>query len=154
LIVAIGEICSREVVFTGRDTTAKRAAQLMREHHVGSIVVVDEPDGRRVPAGIVTDRDIVVAVLALGLNADAIQVGDVMNRELLAVRENAGVAETIELMRVKGVRRVPVTDASGALVGIVAADDVLSLLAEEISALATMVSREHRREVEVRKKML
>ena len=152
--MAIGEICSREVVFTGRDTTAKRAAQLMREYHVGSIVVVDEPNGKRVPAGIVTDRDIVVAVLALGLNADAIQVGDVMNRELLAVRENAGVAETIELMRVKGVRRVPVTDAGGALVGIVAADDVLSLLAEEISALATMVSREHRREVEVRKKML
>src|SRR3989338_225714 len=111
----------------------------MREYHVGSIVVVDEANGKRVPAGIVTDRDIVVAVLALGLNPDAIQVGDVMNLELLAVRENAGVAETIELMRAKGVRRVPVTDASGALVGIVAADDVLSLLAEEMSALATMV---------------
>jgi CBS domain-containing protein len=154
LIVAIGEICSREVVFTGRDTTATRAAQLMREHHVGSIVVVDEPNGKRVPVGLVTDRDIVVAVLALGLNADAIQAGDVMNREFLAVRENAGVAETIELMRAKGVRRVPVTDAGGALVGIVAADDVLSLLAEEMSALATMVSREQKREVEVRKKML
>jgi CBS domain-containing protein len=141
LIVAIGEICSREVIFTGRDTTAKRAAQLMREHHVGSIVVVDETNGRRVPAGIVTDRDIVVAVLALGLNADAIQVGDVMNRELLAVNENAGVAETIEFMRVKGVRRVPVTDAGGALGGIVAADDELSLLAEEMSALSTMVSQ-------------
>ncbi|HEV8647082.1 MAG TPA: CBS domain-containing protein [Burkholderiales bacterium] len=152
--MAIGEICSREVVFTGRDTTAKRAAQLMRETHVGSIVVVDEPNGRRVPTGIVTDRDIVVAVLALGLNPDAIQVGDVMNRKLLAVREDAGIAETIELMRVKGVRRVPVTNAGGALVGIVAADDVLSLLAEEMSALATMVSREHKREVEVRKKML
>ena len=77
-----------------------------------------------------------------------------MNRELLVVRENTGVAETIELMRAKGVRRVPVTDAGGTLVGIVAADDVLSLLAEEMSALATMVSREHKREVEVRKKML
>jgi CBS domain-containing protein len=152
--VAIGEICSREVVVTGRDTTATKAAKLMREHHVGSIVVVDERNGKRFPAGIVTDRDIVVAVLALGLNPDAIQVGDVMNRELLVVRENAGVAETIELMRAKGVRRLPVTDAAGSLVGIVAADDVLSLLAEEMSALATMVSREHKREVEVRKKML
>jgi CBS domain-containing protein len=152
--VAIGEICSREVVFTGRDTTVKRAAQLMREHHVGSIVVVDEQGGKRVPAGIVTDRDIVVAVLALGLNPDAIQVGDVMNRELLAVRENAGVAEVAELMRAKGVRRVPVTDGGGALVGIIAADDMLCLLAEEMSALGTMVSREHKREVEVRRKML
>jgi len=154
LIVAIGEICSREVVVSGRDTTATQAAKLMREHHVGSIVIADERNGKRVPAGIVTDRDIVVAVLALGLNPDAIQVGDLMNRELLVVRENAGVAETIELMRAKGVRRVPVTDAGGALVGIVAADDVLCLLAEEMSALATMVSREHKREVEVRKKML
>ena len=152
--MTIGEICSREVVFTGRNTTAKRAAQLMRKHHVGSIIVVDEQTGKRVPAGIVTDRDIVVAVLALGLDADAIQVGDIMSRELLAVRENMGVSEAIELMRAKGVRRVPVTDAGGALVGIVAADDVLSLLAEEMSALATMVSREHKREVEVRKKML
>ena len=150
--MAIGEICSREVVVGGRDTTATQAAKLMREHHVGSIVIADERNGKRVPAGIVTDRDIVVAVLALGLNPDA--VGDLMNRELLVVRESAGVAETIELMRAKGVRRVPVTDAGGALVGIVAADDMLSLLAEEMSALATMVLREHKREVEVRKKML
>jgi len=152
LIVAIGEICSREVVVGGRDTTVTQAAKLMRKHHMGSIVIADERNGKRVPAGIVTDRDIVMAVLALGLNPDA--VGDLMNRELLVVRESAGVAETIELMRVKGVRRVPVTDAGGALIGIVAADDMLSLLAEEMSALATMVSREHKREVEVRKKML
>ena len=150
--MAIGEICSREVVVGGRDTTVTQAAKLMRKHHMGSIVIADERNGKRVPAGIVTDRDIVMAVLALGLNPDA--VGDLMNRELLVVRESAGVAETIELMRAKGVRRVPVTDASGALVGIVAADDMLSLLAEEMSALAAMVSREHKREVEVRKKML
>ncbi len=152
--MAIGEICSREVVYVNRDSTARRAAQLMREYYAGSIVVVDEPNGRRVPVGIVTDRDIVVAVLAPGLDADAIQVGDVMNRELLAVRENAGIAETIEFMRVNRVRRLPVTNARGALVGIVAADDALSLLAEEMTALASMVSQEHKREVEVRKKLL
>jgi CBS domain-containing protein len=151
--MAIGEICSRDVVFTRRDATAKAAAQLMREYHVGSIVVVDETNGKRMPAGIVTDRDIVVAVVALGLKAEAILVGDVMNRELLAVRQDAGIAETIELMRMKGVRRLPVIDDAGGLVGIVAADDVLSLLADEMSALATMVSREHKHEVETRKRM-
>jgi CBS domain-containing protein len=131
----------------------KAAAQLMREYHVGSIVVVDEPNGKRMPAGIVTDRDIAVAVVALGLKPEAIQVGDVMNQELVAVREDAGVAETVELMRMKGLRRLPVTDSAGALVGIVAADDVLSLLSEEMAALASMVTREHRREAETRKKI-
>ena len=149
--MAIGEICSREVVFARRDTTVKVAARLMRESHIGSLVVVDEPDGKRIPAGILTDRDIVVAVVALGLNSDVIQVGDVMSQELLAVREDAGVAETAELMRLKGVRRLPVTDDTGALVGIIAADDLLMLLAEEMSALAMMVSREHKREKEMRR---
>ena len=149
--MAIGEICSREVVFARRDTTVKVAARLMRESHIGSLVVVDEPDGKRIPAGILTDRDIVVAVVALGLNSDVIQVGDVMSQELLAVREDAGVAETAELMRLKGVRRLPVTDDAGALVGIIAADDLLMLLAEEMSALAMMVSREHKREKEMRR---
>jgi CBS domain-containing protein len=132
----------------------KAVAQLMREYHVGSIVVADEPNGKRMPAGIVTDRDIAVAVVALGLKPEVIQVGDIMNQELVAVREDAGVAETVELMRMKGLRRLPVTDSAGALVGIVAADDVLSLLAEEMAALASMVTREHKREVETRKKFV
>jgi len=149
--MAIGEICSREVLFARRDTTVKAAAALMRESHMGSIIVVDEPNGKRIPAGILTDRDIVVAVVALGLDPNAIQVGDVMSQELLAVREDAGIAETVELMRMKGVRRLPVTDDAGALVGIVAADDILTLLAEEMSALATMISREHKREKEMRR---
>jgi CBS domain-containing protein len=149
--MAIGEICSREVLFARRDTTVKAAASLMRESHMGSIIVVDEPNGKRIPAGILTDRDIVVAVVALGLDPNAIQVGDVMSQELLAVREDAGIAETVELMRMKGVRRLPVTDDAGALVGIVAADDILTLLAEEMSALAKMISREHKREKEMRR---
>jgi CBS domain-containing protein len=132
----------------------KAVAQLMREYHVGSIVVADGPNGKRMPAGIVTDRDIAVAVIALGLKPEVIQVGDVMNQELVAVREDAGVAETVELMRMKGLRRLPVTDSAGALVGIVAADDVLSLLAEEMAALASMVTREHKRELETRKKFV
>lgn len=79
--MAIGEICSREVLFARRDTTVKAAAALMRESHIGSIIVVDEPNGKRIPAGILTDRDIVVAVVALGLDPNAIQVGDVMSQE-------------------------------------------------------------------------
>jgi len=149
--MAIGEICNREVVFARRDNTVKEAAQLMREYHVGDLVVVDQSDGRQVPCGIVTDRDIVVGVVAKGLEPDALRVGDVMGAELVLARETDGVSETIELMRSKGVRRVPIVDARGGLVGIVTADDILDLLAEEMTALAKMISREQRREVELRK---
>lgn len=142
----IGEICSREVVFARRDESIAAAARLMREHHVGCLVVTEEQDDTRVPVGMLTDRDITVAVVAPGLDADTILVGDVMSSELLSVKESAGIAETIELMRVRGIRRLPVTDADGALVGVIAADDILALLAEEISGLAGMISREEKRE--------
>jgi len=149
----IGEICSREVVCAKRDVTVKTAARLMREYHVGSIVVVDEPEDKRIPAGIVTDRDIAVAVVALGLDPKVIQIGDIMGSALVSVKEDWGVAEVVELMQLKAVRRLVVTDADGYLVGIVAADDVLCLLAEEMSALAAMVGGERKREAALRKVM-
>ena len=147
----IGEICSREVVCAKRDATVKTAARLMREQHVGSIVVVEEPEDKRIPTGIVTDRDIVVAVVALGLDPEVIQIGDIMGANLVSVKEDWGIAEVVELFQLKGVRRLVVTDSGGYLVGIVAADDVLSLLAEEMSALASMVGGERKREAAMRK---
>jgi len=149
--VAIGEICSRTVVFAQTDETVAAAAKLMRENHVGCLVVSEDQNGKRVPVGMVTDRDITVAVVAPGLDADVIQVGDIMSGELLSVREDAGIAETVELMRIRGIRRLPVTDANGALVGLVAADDILGLLAEEIAGLAGMITREEKRERVTRK---
>lgn len=151
LIVAIGEICSREVVFAGRDDSVASAAKLMRENHVGCLVVAEEESGKRLPVGMLTDRDITVAVVAPGLDAEAILVGDVMSPDVLSVREDAGIAETVELMRVRGIRRLPVTDSGGALVGVVAADDILALLAEEIAGLAGMITREEKRERTARK---
>ena len=149
--MAIGEICSREVLFAQRDESVAAAARQMRENHVGCVVVADEDGERRVPVGMLTDRDITVAVVAPGLDAEAILVGDAMSAELLSVQEDAGIAETVELMRLRGIRRLPVTDANGALVGLIAADDILSLLAEEISGLADMISREEKRERTARK---
>jgi predicted transcriptional regulator len=147
----IGEICTREVVCAKRDTTVKTAARLMREQHVGSIVVVEEPEEKRIPTGIVTDRDITVAVVALGLDPEVIQIGDIMGANLVSVKEDWGIAEVVELFQLKGMRRLVVTDSDGYLVGIVAADDVLSLLAEEMSALASMVGGERKREAAMRK---
>jgi len=149
--VAIGEICNREVVFTRPNESVRSAALLMREHHVGSLVVVDEAGGRRIPAGILTDRDIAVGVVALGLDPAATLVGAVMSPEVIVEREDRGVAETVALMRQKGLRRLPVVDRAGSLVGLVSADDLLELLAEELTGLASMVAREQRRETEQRR---
>lgn len=148
--MAIGEICNREVVIVQRDTTVQEAAKLMRSHHVGALVVVKEVSGKRHPVGLVTDRDLVVEVLATQLDASVITVGDIMLPKPATVLDTTGVFETIQLMRDKAVRRVPVVDEHGALIGIVALDDLLSLLAEELSELSTLVSREQKKEMDSR----
>lgn len=142
----ISEICNREVVIVQRHNTILEAAQLMRQHHVGDVVVVEERGGVRVPVGIVTDRDLVVEIMAPAIDQTVTTVGDIMVTELATVRENAGVSETIEYMRAKGVRRVPVVNDSGGLVGILTLDDLLELLAEELLALAKLVKHEQKKE--------
>lgn len=140
--MAIGELCNREVVIAPREATILEASRLMREYHVGDLIVVDEVSGRRVPAGIVTDRDVVLEVVSMGLDTSVLTVGDIMAPELATVRESDGVFEAIRYMRTKGVRRLPVVDAQGALIGIVTLDDLLELLAEEMGELAKLVAKE------------
>ena len=146
----IGEFCNREVVFATRETSIPEAAQLMRQYHVGDLVVVDEVNGKRVPAGIVTDRDIVIQIIAPSLDIDDFSVGDIMSPQLVSVQEKDGIFETIRLMRTKGIRRIPVVDAQDGLIGIVAADDILDLLAEELTVLAKVAPRELEREAKTK----
>jgi len=148
--MAVGEISNREVVVTGKSASVVEAAQLMRTYHVGDLVVIEERDGRNYPVGIVTDRDIVVEVVAAGVNPEAVRVGDIMGPEVAMVRESEGLFEALRYMRDKGVRRIPVVGSAGELVGILTMDDVLSLLAEEMTELAKLVSHERQREVVVR----
>ena len=132
----VGEICTVQTVSCKRDETVQGAALLMRKYHVGDVVVIDEPDGAKTPVGIVTDRDIVVGVIALGLDPASLLVGDIMSDDLLTASEDDDVYETIERMRLRGIRRVPVIDAGGSLAGIVSADDLLEFLAEEMGDLS------------------
>jgi CBS domain-containing protein len=149
--MAIGEICSREVVFIARNESVAEAARLMRQHHIGSVVVADRAEGRLVAVGMITDRDVTVGVVALGLDPEKTPVEAAMRAELASVRETEGVGRAVQLMRSQGVRRLPVVDNSGALVGLVAADDLLELFGEERSALVAAVSRSARREREERR---
>lgn len=144
--MAIGEFCNREVIISNRDDTVLEAAKLMREFHVGDVVVVEQRGKERVPVGILTDRDIVVEIVSQEVDAASILVGDAMSSELLTVNENEQLTDLVQKMYGKAVRRVPVVNANGALVGIVTTDDVIDLIAEQLNSLVGLVQREQHRE--------
>jgi len=144
--MSIGEVCNREVVVTDVGATIQAAVKLMREHHVGDIVVVERRGDRRVPVGMVTDRDIVVEVLAEDVDPKALTVRDVMSTPVVTVRSDEELAVAIGLMRSHGVRRIPVVNAEGGLEGIVSVDDILELVAEQINGLVSLIRIEQQRE--------
>ena len=148
--MGIGGICSREVVFVAPGESVAQAARVMREHHVGSLVVVEGGPGGRRPIGMFTDRDVAVGVVALGLDPEAIPVEVAMRGRVATLREDEGIGRAVALMRSEGVRRLAVVDASGRLVGVLAADDLIDLLAGEMSGLSAMLGREVGREREER----
>lgn len=148
----IKDICSRVVVVAETSTDLREAARLMRDHHVGALVVVDGSDAGRRPIGIVTDRDIVVSVVAATeVQAEKLTVGDVMSADLVVAGEDVGVFEAVDLMQDRGARRLPVVDAEGHLVGIITLDDVLRMVAGELTALAIAAQRSFSREVHERR---
>ncbi|HSD96103.1 MAG TPA: CBS domain-containing protein [Sulfuricaulis sp.] len=149
--MTIGKVCNREVVFIHAQASIPEAARLMREYHVGDLVVTREKTGKRVPVGIVTDRDIVLEVIAEGVGMDDVNVGDIMSDNLVTARESDGFLETIKVMRAKGIRRLPVVNDDNELVGILSVDDLIDLLSEQIVDLARLIAREQGREKAGRK---
>ena len=144
--MTIGAICNKEVITMKRDSTVLHAASLMRQYHVGDVVIIEDHKGKIVPIGIVTDRDIVVELVATELDCKVMTTGDIMAKNLTVINESNGISETIQLMASKGIRRIPVVDNDGALVGIVTFDDLLALLAKEFNALVKLLPREQKNE--------
>jgi CBS domain-containing protein len=149
--MTIGKFCNRNVVCATRDTTVVEAATLMRRHHIGDLIVVDQTDDQRTPIGVVTDRDIVVEVVAPGLDPKGIKLGDLLLGRLVTVEENRSRADAVRVMATSGVRRMPVVDAAGRLVGIVTLDDLLPHFAAQLMELSELVSRSRQHEVATRK---
>jgi CBS domain-containing protein len=147
----VGEVCSRVVVFGERSMPLDQAARLMRDQHVGSLVVIDESAAGRVPVGMITDRDIVVAVVAKDLDPRTLTVGDIMAADVVVARESDSEFEVLRLMRRRGIRRVAVVAADGTLAGLVTLDDLLGLLAEELGNLARAVEAEQATEGRTRR---
>jgi CBS domain-containing protein len=146
-MITAGQFCNREVVIATRSESVLGAARRMREHHVGSIVVVEKTDGRTRPVGILTDRDIVIGPVASGIrDLDGLPVGEVMSATLVTASEDESLVDALKRMRSFGLRRLPVVDRDGGLQGIIAFDDLVELFSEEMTDLSDLVSRERRRE--------
>lgn len=142
------EVCVLDVVCCVRSTGIVEAARLMRKHHTGDLSVVDDPDEERVPAGILTDRDIVVEVLGNGLDPAKTTVADVISGKLVFAHEGEDTAVAVERMHQHGVRRVPVVNRQGSLIGVFTLDDALRLHAARATELVEIAAKgrthEHR----------
>jgi CBS domain-containing protein len=145
-----GDICNRIVTVADRTMPLVQAAQLMRDGHVGCLVVVDDTGAGKLVVGMLTDRDIVVAVVAMELDPDALMVEDVMSHDVVTVLETDSIKDLLNTMRRKGLRRLPVTTPEGILVGLITLDDMLPLMAEQLRDMAATIEAEYLHERKVR----
>lgn len=149
--MTVGDICNRDVVVAPKGEVIVDAAKRMRTSHVGDLVIVENRDGRHVPIGIVTDRDIVIAAVAGDPDhINYLLVSDVMTSDLVTATEQESIEASLKKMHEHGIRRLPVVDNAGALVGILTLDDILRYLTAQQSELVALVAREQQRERQYR----
>lgn len=145
----VADYCQREIVTIAADASLREAAALMRETHVGALVVTDSVDPARV-VGVVTDRDLAIEVIARDLDVASIRIGQLASPSLVAVTGGASVYEAVASMEEKGVRRLLVTDSDGRVFGFLSADDLVEAIAAELGGLARALRRGIARESEER----
>ncbi|HEY0943598.1 MAG TPA: CBS domain-containing protein [Steroidobacter sp.] len=138
----VGRVCTREVVFVDESESLHTAAELMRNKWVGSVVVCKEVDSQRVPVGMITDRDVAMAALRSEGRLSGILASQAMSRNPLVIPQDEDVADALERMRSHGVRRAPVVNTGGALVGLVSIDDLLEVLVEQLSSIVHLIARQ------------
>jgi predicted transcriptional regulator len=138
--MSVRNVCNPNAATIDGSADILKAARLMREEHVGDLIVTEQRDGRTVPIGVLTDRDIVVEVVAKNCSPSDIKAQDTIRRGLLTVRDDNGIEFALAEMHRAGVRRVPVTDRDGTLVGVLAVDDVIEHLATQLGHIAGVIS--------------
>lgn len=137
----IGQICTRSLVTCKRDTPAAELARKMRDQHAADVLVIEERSGRLAPVGLVTDRDLVVEVIARGRDPNQVRADELMCADLETALDSEFIYDAISHMRKRQILRLPVVDAHGALVGVLTADDVAEFLASELTEVARLRKR-------------
>jgi CBS domain-containing protein len=138
----VGSLCTRKVATVPRETSVAEAAKLMRRRHVGDVVVTGAVRSKTVPVGIITDRDIVISVIALELDPNVFTVGDMLLRPAVTCYEFDDVTTCLNSMRENAIRRMPVVDKKGALIGIICIDDLIRFLSSQLTAVSKLITRE------------
>jgi CBS domain-containing protein len=133
----LSELFTKGAITAGADETLTAVARRMHEHNVGTVVIVEDQR----PVGIVTDRDLALALGARGVGRQA-KVQSVMTHRVLAIPDDTGVLAATKYIRECGVRRLPIVDAEDRVVGMVSLDDLMELLARELSNLAEGIKHE------------
>ena len=145
--MSLATLCNRNVVYTDQDAGIVEVARLMRERHVGSVIVVD---GAGKPIGIITDRDLVIEVIANEVNAGSILLKDIMTPGPVILAESEDTGEALKQLRDRGIRRAPLVDAEGLLSGIISIDDILQHLSQDLRELVSLIDNEQQQETAVR----
>lgn len=144
--VKIGEICNRSVITVSKNASILEVVREMRKHHIGDVIVTERTDGVEKPLGIVTDRDIVIELLAEEVALGTVNVGDVMSMTLVTAPHDADLFETLRFMGIKGVHHIPVLDDDGGLFGVLSVNDLMSVLTKELSFIAGISAKQIERE--------
>lgn len=145
------DLCTPDVVSCASDSTALHAARLMRQHHVGDVVVVEDIETDQSPIGVVTDRDIVIEVLGKELDAGRVTLRQIMRAPAVIAGLSEDLTRVMERMKSHGVRRIPVVDDSSKLIGILCLDDLLKRLAADAATIAGVIASEQDRERRTRR---
>lgn len=146
----VGEYCTRDVVVINSDESVKTAAELMRFQHVGDLVLLEKRHSKTVPIGIITDRDLVVEVMAVGLSPDSLLVRDILTQPLYHVFEEDDLFDALNLMHTEKIRRLPVVNQNHELVGIITIDDFVEILTEMMSKVTDVAKLQQKREARKR----
>jgi CBS domain-containing protein len=142
----VAEYCKKGVVAIASNVDAAEAARLMRMQHVGFLIVHREGDVLRKPVGVLTDRDLVVGVMARDVDPHAVTVDDIMSSQPLTANEGDELSDLLQGLRLAGFRRAPVVDARGALIGVVAIDDAIEVITGLMCDIAGSIKSEQRQE--------
>lgn len=136
----------KDVVCLSADNTVLEAAELMRENHIGDVIVTQDLDGRGAPIGIVTDRDIVLHVVAKNLNPESIKLSEIMTKKIVTANENHDLSDLVKLITEEGVGRLPIVDKEGNLKGILSSKRLFQYFTQCLWDLSTFSGQQQRRE--------
>lgn len=131
----VEQVCVHNVVAIDHDIPLVQCAKIMHDEKIGSLVITEVRNGLCIPVGILTDRDIAVKVVAFSLDPNIFTARDIMTQSLITAQSEEDIRLVLSRMRNNGVHRVPVVSAEGALIGILAVDDIWDSVLDDVDSL-------------------